>query len=144
MDVSGDLRWGVGFGAVASSDRKRIQGGTDMARGLLVALVNVPEGRQEAFEQWYIKEHIDHTAQAPHFLSGNVYRLAAQYGDFGKPPQYLAFYELDTDDHEEALKELHDYNASSGGHGAPADGQPAAEFAGAGWYVFERSNHTKG
>ncbi len=115
-----------------------------MARGLLVALVNVKEGQQEAFDKWYIQEHLDHTAQAPRFLSGNVYRFVDTYGEYPtKPPQYLAFYELDTDDHEAALEALHEYNSKAGGHGVPEGGVPA-EFTAAGWYVFERSVHTKG
>ena len=118
-----------------------------MARGLLVALVNVKEGREEAFKQWYLDEHIDHTAKAPHFLSGNVYKNVAPYGNYDSPPpQYLAFYELDTDDYEVALEGLHEFGRTSGGHNPPMDGieEIPAEFTMAGWFVFEKSTHTKG
>lgn len=69
-----------------------------MAKAYMVVLArcNDPARRPE-FEEWYSFHHQPDVAETPHFISASRYRLAAtQSGQ--DVPEYLALYELDTDD----------------------------------------------
>ena len=56
--------------------------------GLLMAWCDVVAEHEDAFNEWYDREHINHLLKIPGFLSGGRYR-ALRGG-----PKYLAMYEL--------------------------------------------------
>ncbi len=70
-----------------------------MSKVLLVALTRCTDPAREAeFNEWYTNTHVRDALKNPVFLSGTRYRLVDQplWGE-GRN-QYLAIYEIETDD----------------------------------------------
>ncbi|MFC1896551.1 hypothetical protein ACFL0Q_07840 [Thermodesulfobacteriota bacterium] len=115
-----------------------------MAKLILVGLVEPKDAdSQKAFEEWYLGNHVEDTANCPGFLSGTVYRLDRSFAGTA-PSQYLTIYEVDADDPKEAEKILIDYQRNPDAWPARLPQNDSLKIVGAGWYRFERAFHTRG
>jgi len=124
-----------------------------MARFILIGLVEPtsPED-QEAFDDFYLGQHIYDTALCPNFLSGTVYKLRGGHVGIDIPSEYIAIYEVDAESYEEAERVLNEWQrdpnawegrAAHNEAGAAMDHTPL-RVKGSGWYEFERAYHTRG
>ncbi len=78
-----------------------------MPRYQYVVLTNPVEGREDEYNEWYSKTHIREVSQIPGFKSANRYKIVNRPS--AKAPlkhQYMALYEMETDDVEATLAEL--------------------------------------
>jgi hypothetical protein len=81
-----------------------------MPRFVLIGLVEPPSpDAQEAFDEWFVGQHIEDTARCPNFIRGGAYRLAG--GHLGSTPvsQYLSIYEVEAPSYEEAERVLNEW-----------------------------------
>ncbi len=124
-----------------------------MARFILIGLVEPtsPED-QEAFDDFYLGQHIYDTALCPNFLSGTVYKLRGGHVGIDIPSEYIAIYEVDAESYEEAERVLNEWQrdpnawegrAEHNEAGAAMDHTPL-RVKGSGWYEFECAYHTRG
>lgn len=117
-----------------------------MPRFVLIGLVEPPSAdMQEAFDEWFVGQHVEDTARCPNFVSGAAYKLSG--GHLGSAPvsQYLSIYEVDAPSYEEAEKVLNqwqrDPNAWEGRQlhrdtGAK-HGRSPLKVLGSGWYELQ-------
>jgi len=75
-----------------------------MARYVYAIFSNAVSGKEDEYNRWYSEEHLDDVLRVPGFIAAQRFRLALQ--DAAAPAQYLAIYELDTDDPHKSLAEL--------------------------------------
>lgn len=77
-----------------------------MARHLLLVFTNPEEGREEEFNTWYDDIHLPEVLEVDGFTAAQ--RLVASPGARGELPaqQYLAIYEVETDDLPAAIEAL--------------------------------------
>ena len=92
-----------------------------MARFILIGLVEPtsPED-QEAFDDFYLGQHIYDTALCPNFLSGTVYKLRGGHVGIDIPSEYIAIYEVDADSYEEAERVLNEWQRDPNAWDAPS------------------------
>jgi hypothetical protein len=76
-----------------------------MARYVYTVFSNAVAGREEEYNRWYSEQHLDDVLRVPGFVAAQRFRLALE--DAAAPAQYLAIYELETDDPSKTLAELH-------------------------------------
>lgn len=76
-----------------------------MANYKLVVLTNPVAGRDAEYNDWYNKVHLRDVTAVPGYRSAQRFRLANPMG-FDHQWQYLALYEVETDDPDTALKDL--------------------------------------
>lgn len=72
-----------------------------MAKYLMMAFTNPVAGKDAEFNAWYDKHHLPEVLQVPGVKSGRRYNLADTQVPGGAKPlpgQYLAIYEIETDD----------------------------------------------
>ena len=72
-----------------------------MAKYLFLALTNPIPGREDDYNEWYDTHHVRDVVNVPGFVSGQRFRLGAlQFPLNATAPthQYLALYEIETDD----------------------------------------------
>ena len=74
-----------------------------MARFVLIGLCEPtgPEG-QEAFDEWFVQQHIEDTAKCPNFIRGSVFKLSGPHGNGETVSGYLSLYEVEAPSYEEA------------------------------------------
>jgi hypothetical protein len=79
-----------------------------MAKYTFIVLTNPVEGKESEYNEWYNRHHIPDVLNVPGFVSGQRFRLAdAQMSrDGNRAHNYLAIYEIETDDLAGTLKEL--------------------------------------
>jgi hypothetical protein len=79
-----------------------------MAKYTFLALTNPVPGKEEEFNEWYDKHHVPDVINVPGFVSGQRFKLAdAQFGgEASKRYQYLALYEIESNDIAATIKEL--------------------------------------
>jgi hypothetical protein len=79
-----------------------------MNKYLLVGFGNCVAGREDEYHDWYNNRHMDDVLAIPGFVSGQ--RFAVQdtnvAGESHSPWQYLALFEIETDDLRGALDTL--------------------------------------
>jgi hypothetical protein len=74
-----------------------------MASHIFFALSNPIPGREDEYNEWYTNVHVRDVSALPGFVSGQRFKLHAnKTGEM--PGQYLAIYELETDDPEAAYE----------------------------------------
>ena len=104
-----------------------------MPRLVLVGLVEPQADMEDAFNEWYLGNHVEDTANAPHVTLARCYRAVKGFlGD--APSGYMAIYEVSVDDPAEAERILGAYQRDPD---AWADRQPSngsLKVIGAGWY----------
>ena len=77
---------------------------------VVVVLTEPSAGREDEYNTYYEKQHIDEVLETTGWLSGQRFKLSAEQG-MTCPLPYLAFYELEADDARAALDHL---NATRG------------------------------
>jgi hypothetical protein len=76
-----------------------------MARYVYTIFSNAVSGKEDEYNRWYSEQHLDDVLRVPGFVAAQRFRLAVE--DAAAPAQYLAIYELETDDPQKTLAELH-------------------------------------
>ena len=111
---------------------------TRMTRALMVvqARCNDPEQIKE-FHEWYSFHHLPDVVESEHFSKASRYRLVGTLGGAGstEPSDFLALYEVDTDDVEALNKAVMDNLGVKGGEGRVIQ-HPSCEVLSAGFYTF--------
>jgi len=75
-----------------------------VARYVYTVFSNAVSGKEDEYNRWYTEQHLDDVLRVPGFVAAQRFRLALE--DAAAPAQYLAIYELDTDDPHKSLAEL--------------------------------------
>ncbi len=74
-----------------------------MARFVLIGLCepSAPE-EQEAFDEWFVNQHVEDTAKCPNFIRGSVFKLSGPHGNGETVSGYLSLYEVEAPSYDEA------------------------------------------
>jgi hypothetical protein len=100
-----------------------------MARHVIAVLSEPVEGKEDEFNDWYENTHIDEVLSSAVVASGERFRLSAERGA-KCPLPYLAFYEVEAESGEAAIKRLEE----SRGERQQSD---AFNFRSSAMWVFE-------
>jgi hypothetical protein len=76
-----------------------------MAKALLVVLTDPREGREDEYNDWYLS-HLDDVIAAAGFEAAQRFRFRPTALSKDAPRSYLAIYEVDADQIEEAERKL--------------------------------------
>ena len=76
-----------------------------MRRFKLVVLSNAKDGREDEYNQWYNNRHLADVVAVPGFSSAQRFKLRDDMG-FPHRHQYLAIYEIESDDPQAVIGEL--------------------------------------
>ena len=100
---------------------------THLPRHLLIVHSNASDNRDDELNEWYDGEHLPDVLAVPGFVRAT--RYVAQPSVHGELPEhtYLAIYEIEADNLEDALKELS--GAAHGMHISDALGPGTKTFA---------------
>ena len=105
---------------------------------VLVGLVQPMKDQVEAFNEWYLGNHIEDTYNCPNITSVRCFKAAR--GFLGDPPSgYLTIYEFTGDDAAEAERVLGEYQADPNAYPKREPNNGSMEVVGAGWYEEEMS-----
>ncbi|MFT7651293.1 MAG: hypothetical protein ACI9UU_000395 [Candidatus Azotimanducaceae bacterium] len=103
---------------------------------VLIGLVQAKKDQIEAFNEWYLGNHIEDTFNCPEISS--VRCLKAAKGFMGEPPaQFLTLYEFKGDNAEVAEQALGAYQMDPNGWAQRQPNNDSMEVVGAGWYHEE-------
>lgn len=84
-----------------------------MAKYILVVHSNATAGKEDAYNEWYNNIHLGEVAALPGFVAGQRYAVAGEPVAGERPlHKFLAIYELETDNPQQALAGLSDAVAS--------------------------------
>jgi hypothetical protein len=109
-----------------------------MATVKLIGLVEPrDESAREAFQEWYLGNHIEDVSHAPGVIRATVHRLVKPFMKTD-PPMYITLYEFETEDVEEAATALRKYLSNPGWPGRKPD-NGSLKILSAGWYIVDRS-----
>jgi hypothetical protein len=114
-----------------------------MAKLILVGMVEPNPGMEKEFDEWYLGNHVEDTANCPAILNGTVYELAKGFAGT-TPAGYLTIYEFDCDSEDEAEALLAKYQRDPSAWPARLPGNGSLKIVGAGWYKFNRAFHIRG
>lgn len=90
----------------------------------------------EAFNEWYLSNHIEDTYNCPNITA--VRSFKAVRGFLGDPPSgYLTIYEFEGEDAEEAERILGEYQADPNAYPPRQPNNGSMKVVGAGWYSEE-------
>ncbi len=109
-----------------------------MAKKLVLVGLVQPESEDlvEAFNEWYLGNHIEDTYNCPNITSVRCFKAAR--GFLGDPPsEYLTIYEFEGEDAEEAERVLAAYQADPNGWSKRQPNNNSMAVVGAGWYQEE-------
>jgi hypothetical protein len=116
-----------------------------MSRFILIGLVApTSEETRQAFDDWYLGNHIEDTALCPKFISGTVYRLRGKHIGIDAPSEYMAIYEVEAESYEEAERVLNEWQSDPNAWEGRLPNNGSLKVDAAGWYEFERAYHTRG
>ncbi len=107
-----------------------------MAKKLILMGLVEPQSEDlvEAFNQWYLGNHVEDTYNCPNVKSVQCFK--AERGFLGDPPaQYLTIYEFEGEDAEEAERALAAYQADPDGWSGRQPNNNSMAVVGAGWYT---------
>ena len=109
-----------------------------MAKLKLIGLVEpVDESAREAFEEWYLGNHIEDVSHVPGIIRATTHRLEKPFMKTD-PPQYVTIYEFETEEVGDAAKALREYlNNPTWPGSKPAN--DSLKIISAGWYYVDRS-----
>ena len=122
-----------------------------MPRYVLIGLCEpLADENQAAFDEWFVEQHIEDTAQCPQFVSGRVFKLAGPHLDIETKSAYLSLYEVEAPSYEEAERILNEWQANPDAwEGRKHHTQTMEKFGsipmkinGSGWY--EELKHFEG
>jgi len=74
-------------------------------QGVLLALTNAVQGRDEEYNTWYNQRHLVDILKVPGITAAKRYRLSGAQPSDGAW-KYLAIYEIDTDDLNSVVQEI--------------------------------------
>jgi hypothetical protein len=77
-----------------------------MARFLQVVMTSPQPGREEDFNKWYSEEHLPDVLGVDGIVAAQRFEFVASNGSADPAQRYLALYEVEADDHEEAIAKL--------------------------------------
>jgi len=78
-----------------------------MARHVFVVFTNPVDGKDAAYNDWYDNRHLPDVLDVPGFVSAQRFKLSDTQRAAGPFPwQYLALYQIDTDDLKGTLSAL--------------------------------------
>jgi hypothetical protein len=89
-----------------------------MTRHLLLVSANAADGQDAEFHQWYDEEHMPEVLQVPGFVRAQRFVAVPSTAGQLPPHNYLAVYEIETEDLPGALASLS--TAAAGMHLSPA------------------------
>ena len=105
---------------------------------VLVGLVQPFKDKIEAFNEWYLGNHVEDTYNCPNISAVRCYKTTR--GFMGPAPsEYLTIYEFEGQDAEEAERILGEYQADPKGWEKRQPNNGSMEVVGAGWYEEEIS-----
>ena len=119
-------------------------GSANMPKVKLIALVEpLSEDLFDAFEEWYLGNHIEDISHTPGIIRATTHRLEKPFAKTDppqkiEPPQYVTIYEFDTETVEEAMKALHRYLYEPTWPGSRPPNN-SLKILSAGWYEVDRS-----
>ena len=103
---------------------------------ILMGLVQAKKDQVEAFNEWYLGNHVEDTYNCPVISSVRCFRAAK--GFLGDPPsEFLTIYEFTGSDAEAAEAALGQYQADPNGWAQRQPNNDSMEVVGAGWYHEE-------
>lgn len=109
-----------------------------MSKVKLIGLVEpVSEASQEAFEEWYLGNHIEDVSHTPGIVRATAHRLVKTFMNTD-PPRYVTIYEFDETSAEDAEKALRKYLAKPTWPGSKPPND-SLRILSAGWYEIDRS-----
>lgn len=77
-----------------------------MQKFAYVVLSNPVSGREDEYNQWYSNQHLNDVTAVPGFVSAQRFRLADSEAEGAPQQQYMAIYNMETDDPEAAVARL--------------------------------------
>jgi hypothetical protein len=77
----------------------------EMAKFKLVVMTDPKAGREDEYNDWYTNQHLADVVAVPGFRSAQRFKLNDGMG-FEHRNRYLAIYEIESDDPQEALAEM--------------------------------------
>jgi hypothetical protein len=77
-----------------------------MAKALLVVLTHPVEGREDEYNDWYTNDHLDDVLKAAGFEAAQRFKFVPSKLSRKPVEPYLAIYEVDADQREQAEKLL--------------------------------------
>ena len=110
---------------------------TPRTNGKKLVLVGLVEPKSddlvEAFNEWYLGNHIEDTYNCPNVKSVRCFR--AERGFLGKPPaRYLTIYEFEGEDAEKAERVLANYQSDPNAWSKRQPNNNSMAIIGAGWF----------
>ena len=103
---------------------------------VLVGLVEPKKDMVEAFNEWYLGNHVEDTFNCPNITSVRCFK--AQKGFLGDAPSgYLTIYEFEGQDADTAERLLGDYQSDPDAWAKREPNNDSMEIVGAGWYLEE-------
>ncbi len=103
---------------------------------VLVGLVEPKKDKVEAFNEWYLGNHVEDTFNCPAITSVRCFK--AQKGFLGDAPSgYMTIYEFEVEDAEVAEKLLGEYQSDPDSWEKREPNNGSMEIVGAGWYLEE-------
>ncbi len=100
---------------------------------VLVGLVQPFKDKEQAFNEWYLGNHVEDTYNCPNITSVRCFK--AVRGFMGAPPsEYLTIYEFEGEDAEAAEAALGKYQADPNAWPKREPNNDSMEVVGAGWY----------
>jgi hypothetical protein len=100
---------------------------------VLMGLVQPKKDKVEAFNEWYLGNHVEDTFNCPNIKSVRCFE--AVRGFLGDPPSgYLTIYEFEGEDAEAAERVLGEYQADPDAWAGRKPNNDSMEVVGAGWY----------
>ena len=109
-----------------------------MPKFKLIGLVEpVNEASREAFEEWYLGNHIEDVSHTPGIIRATTHRLIKSFMKTD-PPQYITIYEFEAEEVGDAADALRKYLAEPTWSGnKPPNG--SLKVLSSGWYEVDRS-----
>jgi hypothetical protein len=77
-----------------------------MAEYKLVVMTNPVAGRERAFNDWYSERHLADVLKIPYFVSAQRFQFDHAIAGNAPDHQYLAIYDIDSNDLDGSLKDL--------------------------------------
>jgi len=106
-----------------------------MGRKLILMGLIEPETEDlvEAFNEWYLGNHVEDTSNCPNITSARCFK--AVQGFLGESPgAYLSIYEFEGEDVDEAGRILDQYQADPDAYPPREPANGSVKTLGAGWY----------
>ena len=77
-----------------------------MARHILLVVTNPVPGRDDAYNRWYTEQHLKDVLKLDGFVAAERFRVLSEKTDNRLSGQYVAIYEIESDDPEAVYKRL--------------------------------------